>query len=118
MFWWVLTVLVLALCAYLVIRPTLRAMPRLKTFYDDADTFREKLWALCYKSATNALSYALMALGFVMDRIDMLATVLGDPQFKEQLSAAIGADTKVLGWVLMVISVLIFASRMRSIVRG
>jgi len=39
--------------AYVVfIRPVLRAMLGLKTFYAEADSFWAKVWALCGKSVT------------------------------------------------------------------
>lgn len=118
MFWWIVFLFFLLVGGYLVIRPTLAGMPQLKAFYAEADTFWAKLWALAWNSATVIWSYVLAVGGFLFNQIDTLATFAGDPQLKEQISNAFGADTKTLGYVMMGIAFITFASRMRSIVRG
>lgn len=42
--------------------------------------------------------------------------LVGDPAFQAEVSKVLGADTKVLGIVMIAFSVIVFASRMRSIV--
>ncbi|KPG01781.1 hypothetical protein IP86_02930 [Rhodopseudomonas sp. AAP120] len=118
MLWWIFALFGLLVGTYLVIRPILRASPRFANFYANADTFWQKVAAFGYNSATVALSYALAALGFLTSQIDALATLLGDPQVKQQIADALGANPSVLGWVMIAIGVITFAARMRSIVRG
>jgi hypothetical protein len=85
-------------------RPVLEAIPAFKAFYDQADGFWQKAWALCGKSVTVMWCYALAAVGFVMQWIEPLATALGDPDIKQQVTETLQANPKVLGHVLMGIS--------------
>ncbi|KIZ47401.1 MULTISPECIES: hypothetical protein [Rhodopseudomonas] len=115
---WTLSIVLVVAGIYLVIRPVLRASPRFAEFYAEADTFWQKVAAFGYNSATVALSYALSAIGFLTSQIDTLATLLGDPQIKQQIADMLGASPTVLGYVMMAIGVVTFVARMRSIVRG
>lgn len=100
---------------WLFLRPVLRAMPAFKQFYTEADGFWEKVWAVCGRSATLALSYFIQALSWSLQWIDPIATFFGDPELREQITVALKADPKILGYVLMLISALTIAARVRSL---
>lgn len=100
---------------WLFLRPVLRAMPAFKQFYTEADGFWEKVWAVCGRSATLALSYFIQALSWSLQWIDPIATFFGDPELREQITIQLKADPKILGYVLMVISALTIAARVRSL---
>jgi hypothetical protein len=70
--------------------------------------------ACCLNSLTIAWGYCLAFAGAVMQTIDTLADVLGDPNFKDQLSAAIG-DTKTVGRILLGVSIVTIVARLRSL---
>jgi hypothetical protein len=116
--WMCLAVCLAVVGIYLVVRPMLHAMPRFKAFYDEADTIWQKAFALAYRSATVVVSYVGAAIGFGMNQLDTIAKLVGDPGFQGEVSKVIGADTRVLGGVLLAFSIIVFASRMRSIVNG
>jgi hypothetical protein len=73
-----------------------------------------KVKAFCLNSLTIAWSYFLAFLGLMLQLIDAASDVLGDPAIKDQMSAAIG-DPTWTGRVLLVISILTLAARLRSI---
>ncbi len=87
------------ICAFL--RPVLRALPAFQQFYAEADGFWQKVWALCGKSATLAFAFLVQAVSWVLQWIDPIASFLGDPDFRQQLTEALQANPKVLGYVLM-----------------
>ncbi|WP_043159319.1 hypothetical protein [Bradyrhizobium sp. Ai1a-2] len=116
--WTVLAASLAALGIYLVLRPTLHALPQLKAAYARADTFWGKAFALAHKSATIVVTYVGAAIGFLLEQLDTIARVVGDPSFQEQVSKVLGADTRVLGVVMIGFSAIVFASRMRSIIKG
>lgn len=104
------------LCAYFFfIRPMLSAIPAFKDFYAEADGFWQTAWAVCGKSITMLWGYVLAGVGFIMQAIDPIATALGDPDIKTQVTDALGANPKLLGYVLMGISAVTLAARLRSI---
>jgi hypothetical protein len=70
--------------------------------------------ACCLNSLTVAWGYCLAFAGTVMQGIDTIADALGDPNFKDQISAAIG-DTKVAGRILLGLSIVTIIARLRSI---
>jgi hypothetical protein len=76
------------------------------------------MWArikACFlNSLTVAWGYCLALAGAVMQAVDTLADVLGDPNFKDQLSAAVG-DTKTVGRILLGISIVTILARLRSL---
>ena len=116
---WLLFILPGLVCAYFFfIRPVLHAMPALKDFYTEADGFWAKVWAVCGKSVTVAWGYVLAGIGFVMQAIEPIASALGDPDLKQQVMDALGANPKILGYVLMGISAVTLAARLRSIGKG
>lgn len=103
-------------CAYLFfVRPALRAAPAFKDFYADADGFWAKMWAVCGKSITMLWGYVLAGIGFIMQAIEPIATALGDPDIKQQVTDALGANPKLLGYVLIAVSGVTLAARLRSI---
>ncbi|WGR74351.1 MULTISPECIES: hypothetical protein [unclassified Bradyrhizobium] len=105
--------------AYLLfLRPRLAAYPAFKTFYQEADGFWAKVWALCGKSLTMAWSYLIGAIGALLNQLDTIAATLGDPNFKQQVSDLLHADPKYLGYFMMVVSAFTIASRLRSIAKG
>lgn len=118
MIWWMLFLFFLLIGGYLVIRPMLAAQPQFREFYARANTLWEKAWVFAWNSATVLWSYLLAAFGFLSSQLDHFATLLGDPEFKSQISNVIGADTKTLGYVMMGIAFVTFAARMRSITQG
>jgi hypothetical protein len=75
-----------------------------------------KIKAFCLNSLTIAWSYALAFLGLMLQLIDAAGDVLGDPAIKDQVTAAVG-DPTWAGRVLLVISIVTLAARLRSIRR-
>jgi hypothetical protein len=117
--WKLLLVLPGLIAAYLILlRPVLKAMPALKAFYDEADTFWQKAWAVCGNSLTMVWSYFLMIAGGLLNQVDNIAATLGDPNFKEQVAQIIGTDPKALGYFAMTVSAVTIAARLRSIAKG
>lgn len=73
-----------------------------------------KIKAFCLHSLTIAWSYVLALVGGAMSVIDNIGDALGDPNLKEQVSAAIG-DTRIAGRVLLGISIITILARLRSL---
>jgi len=114
---WTLVLIVPGLiAAYLMfLRPRLAAYPAFKEFFQEADTFWGKVWAICGKSLTMAWGYLLAGIGLLLDQLDTIASTLGDPNFKQQVSDFLHSDPKYLGYFMMVVSAFTIASRLRSI---
>lgn len=76
------------------------------------------MWAriksCCLNSLTVAWGYCLACAGTTMQCIDTLADVAGDPNFKDQLSAAVG-DAKTVGRILLGVSIVTIMARLRSL---
>jgi hypothetical protein len=70
--------------------------------------------ACCLNSLTVAWGYCLAFAGTVIQGIDTIADALGDPNLKDQISAAIG-DTKIAGRILLGLSIVTIIARLRSI---
>jgi hypothetical protein len=100
-----------------LIRPYLKSIPVVAAFYAEADGFLGKVWALVHRSATVAWSYTLLLGGTVFNQLDNIATALGDPDLKTQVSTFFSADTKAIGWFLMGTALVTLAARLRSIVK-
>ena len=100
---------------FVLLRPILRGLPALKEFYTEADGFWAKASALAGHSVTLAWSYVVMAVGWALQWLDPLASIAGDPDFKSQVTNTLQANPRVLGYVLMGISAITIAARMRSI---
>lgn len=104
------------LAAYFIfLRPVLKAIPAFKEFYAEADGFWAKLKALAGNSLTVAWSYFMAGVGFVMQWIEPISTALGDPDLKAQVTNTLQANPVILGYVLMGISAVTLAARLRSI---
>ncbi len=116
---WITTALLVVpgfLVAYaLFLRPVLRAIPAFKEFYDEADGFWQKVWALCGRSATLAFAYSVQAVGWLLQWMDPIAAFFGDPDLRAQITETLQANPKILGYVLMFISACTIAARIRSI---
>jgi len=76
-----------------------------------------KVKAFCLHSLTVAWGYSLAFIGVMMQGIDTVADALGDPNLKDQISASIG-DARMTGRVLLGISVITIAARLRTIKKG
>lgn len=116
--WIIFAALVGAIGIYLVVRPMLKALPQFRAFYAEADTFRQKVFAIAYNSSTVVVSYAGAAFGFVFSQLDTIASMVGDPRFQTEVSNALGSNPKVLGYCMIGFSAIVFAARMRSIAKG
>lgn len=115
---WLILIVPGLLCTYfLFLRSILHKIPALKTFYDQADTFWGKVWALAGKSLTMLWGYFLTALGIGLELLDKLGAVLGDPNLdlKTQVSAALQNNPAYLGYALIGISVITLVARVRTI---
>jgi hypothetical protein len=73
-----------------------------------------KVKTFCLNSLTIAWGYLLAIAGTIMQAIDMVADALGDPDIKDQVSAAIG-DPKTVGRILLGISIVTIIARLRSL---
>ncbi len=75
-----------------------------------------KVKAFCLHSLTIAWSYVLALVGTILQLVDTAGDTLGDPGFKDQVSAAVG-DPTWAGRVLLAISIVTLAARLRSVGR-
>lgn len=100
---------------WLFVRPALKSVPAFKQFYAEADTFWAKAWALCGKSITLAFSYFVQVVGWALQLLDPIASALGDPDLRYQITESLQANPKILGYILMAISGITIAARLRSI---
>jgi hypothetical protein len=98
----------------LFLRPIFHAIPRFQQFFTEADGFWEKVWALCGKSVTLAFAYIVQAISWLLQWIDPIANFLGDPDLRQQITDTLQTNPKVLGYVLMGISFITIAARVRS----
>jgi hypothetical protein len=73
-----------------------------------------KINAFCLNSLTIAWGYVVAFAGLLLQGLDSVADALGDPNLKDQISAAIG-DTKTVGRILLGVSVLTIVARLRSL---
>ena len=76
-----------------------------------------KLKASCLHSLTIAWGYLLALTGGAMSSIDSIADALGDPNVKDQISAAVG-DARTTGRILLGISIITILARLRSLKKG
>lgn len=118
MIWLFFSSIVVFILAYMVIRPTRSALPQLKAFYVEADTFWQKASALAWHKASVAWSYLLFVLGWLVNQLDSVAALAGDPDFREQIANLLGADPKLLSYVMIGVSLLIFINRMKAVGRS
>lgn len=73
-----------------------------------------RIKAFCLNSLTIAWSYFLAFLGLMLQLVDAAGDILGDPAIKDQVSAAVG-DPTWAGRVLLAISIVTLAARLRSL---
>lgn len=107
------------LAAYaLVARPLLKKIPTFANFYNEADGFWGKVWALSGKSLTVLWGLVLAACGSALQLLDMLGTALGDPglNLKAQITDALKDNPALLGYAMMAISFITIAARLRGLV--
>lgn len=106
------------IAAYVIFaRPVLRALPALKAFYAEADTFWGKVWALFGRSATVVWSFAVAGASMAFDYVDPLAALLGAPDFKAQVMALLKDNPQYLGYFAMLVSGITIIARLRSIAK-
>lgn len=105
---WLLILPGLVAAYFLFFRSILRGIPAFKAFYSQADGFWAKAWALCGNSVTMLWGYFLAALG-------ALSTALGDPAIMAQIGSFLKDHPEALGYVMMAVSAITIASRLRSI---
>lgn len=103
---------------FLFLRPVLHALPELKQFYAEADGFWATAWALCGKSVTMVWAFVLQGLSWALQWIDPIANMVGDPELRTQITDTLGANPKILGYVLMAISFVTIAARLRSFAKA
>jgi hypothetical protein len=103
---------------FLFLRPVLHALPQFKKFYDEADGFWAKVSALGGHSITIAWGYFMAGVGVVAQWIEPIGNMVGDPDLKAQITDTLQANPKILGYVLMGISAVTIAARLRSIAKG
>ena len=72
-----------------------------------------KVKTCCLHSLTMAWSYCLAVAGVAMQGIDILADALGDPNLRDQVSAAVG-DTRTVGRILLGVSIITIIARLRT----
>lgn len=114
---WLLILPGLLFAYFIFLRPFLKALPALKDFYTEADGFWAKVSALCGHSMTVVWGYFIAAVGFVAQWIEPLGNMVGDPDLKAQITDTLQANPKILGYVLMGISAVTIAARLRSITK-
>lgn len=106
-------------CAYaFFLRPVLAAIPKFKQFYVEADGFWAKVSALCGHSLTIGWGYFMMILGGVLQWIEPIASALGDPDIKSQITDTLQTNPKYLGYFAMAVSAITIAARLRSITKA
>ncbi len=118
MIWLALTLPGLVCAYFIILRPILKGIPALAKFYTEADGFWAKVSALGGHSATLAWSYVVAGVGFLMQWIEPIASALGDPDIKSQVTSTLQTNPQVLAYVMMGISAVTIAARLRSISRA
>jgi len=73
-----------------------------------------KAKAVCHHSLTIAWGYCLAIAGVAMQGLDTIADALGDPNLKDQITAAVG-DTRTVGRILLGVSIVTLVARLRTV---
>lgn len=103
-------------CAYFIfVRPILHAIPALKSFYVEADTFWAKVWALMARSVTVTWGLFLTGIGTLFQWLDPIASALGEPDFKAQVMEVLKDNPQYLAYTTMGISAITIVARLRSV---
>ena len=76
-----------------------------------------RIKAACSHKLTIAWGYVLAFIGGLLSIIDTISDALGDPGLKDQISAAFG-DTRTVGRILLLISLITIIARLRSLRRA
>lgn len=98
-----------------LLRPILHRVPKLKAFYDEADGFWAKVWALCGKSVTVLWGLIVAAVGSAFSLLTPLATALGDPDLKAQVTTALANHPDIAGDVTIGFAVITILARFRTL---
>lgn len=104
-------------CLYaLILRPMLHKIPAFKAFYDNADGFWAKAWAMCGNSMTILWGYVLGGIGAAFSLVDQIGNALGDPNMnlKQQVIDALKDNPQYLGYALTGISIVTIIARVRK----
>ena len=119
MLWLILIAPGLVIGYALLLRPLLRRIPAFKAFYDNADGFWAKVWAVCGNSITVLWGYVLGGIAAAFSLVDQLGAALGDPgmNLKQQVVDALKDNPQFLGYALTGISVITILARVRSLGR-
>lgn len=113
--WLVLIVPGLTVAYAMILRPLLHKISAFQKFYSEADGFWSKVWAICDKSATMAWGYILGGVGSALTLLDPIATALGDPDLKSQITGFLQSNPKYLGYFTIAVSVITLMARLRSL---
>ncbi len=79
-------------------------------------TLWDKIKAACFRSATVACTYVAAAISFVWMNIDTIASLVGDPNLGGKISDAIQRHPKWVGVWTLILALVMFIARMRSII--
>lgn len=115
---WLILIVPGLICIYaLFVRALLHKIPALQKFYAEADGFWAKVWAVCGKSITMAWGYILGGIGSFFALIDKIGPAIGDPNLnlKQQVTDAFDSNPKIMGYVVIGISVITILARIRSL---
>jgi hypothetical protein len=120
MIWLLLTAPGMIVGYALILRPLLHKIPAFKSFYDNADGFWAKVWAMCGNSVTVLWAYVLGGIGSAFTVVDQIGTALGDPNLnlKQQVMDALKDNPQYLGYALTGISVITIVARVRGLVKS
>lgn len=107
------------ICLYaMAIRPLLHKIPALAKFYDDADGFWAKVWALSGNSLTILWGHIMALVGILLRGLDFIGPVVGDPDLKAQVASTLQGNPAILGYISIGISAITIFARLRSIAKG
>ena len=107
------------ICLYaMALRPLLHKIPALAKFYEEADGFWGKLWALSGNSLTILWGHIMALVGIMLRGLDLIGPLVGDPDLKAQVANTLQSNPAILGYISMAISFITIATRLRSILKA
>lgn len=112
------SLIVIVLGYSLVLRPILSTNPKYAAFFAKANGFWATVWAYSGKSITIVWGKILGGIGLTLELLDPVANAVGDPGFKDQVTGMLQTNPKVLGFVLMGISIVTVVARLRGILKS
>ena len=115
--WAILIVPGLVFAYVAILRPLLGRIPAFQKFYAAANGFWQKVWAICGNSLVIAGHYIFGGLSAGLVLLDSIGSLIGDPDLKEQVQNLFQSNPKVLGYVMMAISLITILFRIRSIIK-